>query len=115
MEPDHVKEAPAFDFTFAAAGGDVGDGPCGLDDHRQELLAERGQAEHASQNWWFAKRCEFGARLRPVSVTSAARDGSERKWIRMALSRRSEIPVIFRVSATDLKAAGLLSIVAFLP
>jgi hypothetical protein len=40
MEPDHVNEKPSDDFTLAAAGGDICDGPRGLDDHGQELLAE---------------------------------------------------------------------------
>jgi hypothetical protein len=38
MEPDHVHETPSQDFTLAAAGGDICNGPGGLDD--QGLLAE---------------------------------------------------------------------------
>jgi hypothetical protein len=40
MEPDHVNETPSHDFTFIAADSDICNGPCGLDDHGQELLAE---------------------------------------------------------------------------
>jgi hypothetical protein len=40
MEPDHVKEKPSHDFTFAATGGDICDGLRWRDDHEQELLAE---------------------------------------------------------------------------
>ena len=31
MEPDNVKETPSHDFPFAAAGGDLCNGPRGLD------------------------------------------------------------------------------------
>jgi hypothetical protein len=48
MEPDHVKESPSSDFTFVAVVSDIGDGPRGLDDNGQELLAERSQSERAS-------------------------------------------------------------------
>ena len=72
MEPDHVYETPSHDFTLVAAGGDICDSPCGLDNHRQELLAERGQAERANQNLWFAKRCEFCFRVLPGGATFAA-------------------------------------------
>ena len=74
MEPDHVKETPSRVFVFAADDGDICDGLRGLDDYRQELLAERGQAERANQSCWFAARFEFCVRLRPRSVTRAARD-----------------------------------------
>ena len=94
MEPDHVKETPSQDFTVAAADGDIRHGLCGLDDFGQELLAERGQAERANQNWWRAKRLEFCVRVLWGNVTFAARDGYERGWIRVALSGRSEISVI---------------------
>jgi hypothetical protein len=94
MEPDHVKETPSQDFTFAAAGGDICDGPRGLDDHGQELLAERGQAERTNQNWWLAKQFEFGVRIRPSWATSAACDGSVRRWILPALSGWPKIPVM---------------------
>jgi hypothetical protein len=40
MEPDNVNETPSHDFTPVAAGGDIRSGPRGIDDHRQELLAE---------------------------------------------------------------------------
>jgi hypothetical protein len=40
MEPDNVNETPSHDFTFVTAGGDIRNGPRGLDDHGQELLAE---------------------------------------------------------------------------
>jgi hypothetical protein len=40
MEPDHANETPSYDFTLVAAGGNVGNGACGLDNHGQELLAE---------------------------------------------------------------------------
>jgi hypothetical protein len=42
MEPDNVNETPSDDITVVAAGSDGRDGPCGLDDNGQELLAERG-------------------------------------------------------------------------
>jgi hypothetical protein len=80
MEPDHVNKTPSHDFTLAAAGGNICDGPRRLDDHGQELLAERGQAKRANQNCWFATRFEFCVRVRPGSVTFAARDESERQW-----------------------------------
>jgi hypothetical protein len=48
MEPDHVKENPDSDLISVAAGDDVGNGPRGLDDHGQELLAERREAKRAS-------------------------------------------------------------------
>ena len=51
MEPDNVNAAPSQDFTVAAAGGDICNGPRGLDDQGQELLAERGQAERTKQDW----------------------------------------------------------------
>jgi hypothetical protein len=40
MEPDHVNETPSDDFALVAAGGNVCNGPRGLDDLGQELLAE---------------------------------------------------------------------------
>jgi hypothetical protein len=40
MEPDHVNETPSHDFPVAAAGGDLCNGPRGLDHLGQELLAE---------------------------------------------------------------------------
>jgi hypothetical protein len=40
MEPDNVSQTPSYDFAVAAAGGDIRNGPRGLDDHGQELLAE---------------------------------------------------------------------------
>jgi hypothetical protein len=40
MEPDHAKETSSQDFTPVAADGDICDGPRGLDDYGQELLAE---------------------------------------------------------------------------
>jgi hypothetical protein len=40
MEPDHVKETPSHDFTPVAAGGDICNGPRGLDHLGQELLAK---------------------------------------------------------------------------
>jgi hypothetical protein len=40
MEPDHVNEKPSHDFSPATTGGDICNGPRGLDDHGQELLAE---------------------------------------------------------------------------
>ena len=94
MEPDHVKETPSRDFTVAAADGDICYGLRGLDDHRQELLAERGQAKRTNQNRQLAKRFECGARVRPGDVAFATRDGYERDWIRVALSGRSEISVM---------------------
>jgi hypothetical protein len=90
MEPDHVNETPSQDFPRAAAGGDICHGLRGLDDFGQELLAERGQAERAHQNWWRAKRLEFCARVLRGNVTFAARDCYERGWTRVALSGRSE-------------------------
>jgi hypothetical protein len=91
MEPDHVNETSSHDFTPVAAGGDIRNGPRGLDHLGQELLAEWGQAERASQNGWFAKRLEFCVRVRPGGVTFAALDEYEWRWIRMALSGRPEI------------------------
>jgi len=73
MEPDHVNETPSYDFTSVAAGGDICNGPRGLDHLGQELLAERGQAEHANHNCWFTTGFEFCVRLRAGSVTFAAR------------------------------------------
>jgi len=93
-EPDHVNKTPSHDFTLAAVDGDICDGLCGLDDHGQELLAERGQAERAKQNCWFATRFEFCVRVRPGSVTFAARDEPERRWILPALSGWAKIPMI---------------------
>jgi hypothetical protein len=40
MEADHVNQTPSHNFPVAAAGGDICNRLCGLDDHRQELLAE---------------------------------------------------------------------------
>jgi hypothetical protein len=40
MEPDNVSQTPSYDFAVAAAGGDIRNGPSGLDDLGQELLAE---------------------------------------------------------------------------
>src|SRR5437899_2223185 len=40
MEPDHVNQTPSHDFPSVAAPGDLRYGPCGLNYHRQELLAE---------------------------------------------------------------------------
>ena len=77
MEPDHVNETPSHDFTCVAAGGDICNGPGGLDNHGQELLAERGQAERANQNLWLATRFEFCLRVRPGRVTFAALDEYE--------------------------------------
>ena len=71
MEPDHVNETPSDDFTCVAAAGDIGNGPGGLDNHRQELLAERGQA---NQNLWLATGFEFCLRVLPSGATFAARD-----------------------------------------
>jgi hypothetical protein len=85
MEPDHVKENPDSDLTYVAAVGDIGNGPCGLDDNRQKLLAERSKAERTSSAW----RSRFRARLRPASVKFAAGGECERRRVRMALSGRS--------------------------
>jgi hypothetical protein len=89
MEPDHVKENPDSDLTCVAAVGDIGNGPRGLNDNGQELLAERSQAERASSAWW----PRFCACLRPVSVKFAAGYESEQRRIRMALSGRTASPV----------------------
>jgi hypothetical protein len=40
MEPDNVNETPSRDFTRAAAGGGICNGPRGLDHLGQELLAK---------------------------------------------------------------------------
>jgi hypothetical protein len=40
MEPDNVNQTPSYDFTVAAAGGDICNSPRGFDNHGQELLAE---------------------------------------------------------------------------
>jgi hypothetical protein len=89
MEPDNVNQTPSYDFAVAAAGGDIRNGPSGLDDHRQELLAERGQAKRANRNSWFSR--QFCIRVRRTSVKFAARGEYERRWIRMALSGWPEI------------------------
>jgi len=93
MEPGHVNETSIHDFTPVAAGGDICNGPRGLDHLGQELLAERGQAERTKQNCYFARRSEFRVRLRPRGATFTAVDESERGWIGMALSGRPEVPV----------------------
>ena len=78
MEPDHVDETPSQDFALVAAVGDICDGPRGLDDHGQELLAERGQAERTNQNCWLAKQFEFGVRT-PRVIRVAQNPGDVRK------------------------------------
>src|SRR5882757_5419692 len=88
MEPDHVDKTPSHDFPPAAAAGVLCNGPCGLDHIRQELLAERGQAEHAIRNRWFARRY---LRVRPGRTTSGARGESDPRWIGNALSGRPEV------------------------
>jgi hypothetical protein len=93
MEPDNVDETPSQDFTLAAAGGDICDGPRGLDNHGQELLAERGQAKRTKYNGRLVKRCEFCVRVRPNAATLAALDECERRWIHWTLSGWPEIPV----------------------
>lgn len=50
MDPDNVSKTPSHDFTPAAARRDICDRPCGLDDHGQELLAERGQKDRVWRN-----------------------------------------------------------------
>jgi hypothetical protein len=40
METDNANETPSCNFAIAAAGNDFRNGPRGLDDHRQELLAK---------------------------------------------------------------------------
>src|ERR1700751_694262 len=91
MEPDHVSQTPSYDFAVAAAGGDIRNGPRGLDNHGQELLAERGQAKRANRNSWFPRQCVFCVRVRRTSVKFAAPGEYERRWIRMALSGWPEI------------------------
>jgi len=44
---------------------DICDGPRGLDDHGQELLAERGHAERTNQSRWLAERSGFCLSVRP--------------------------------------------------
>jgi hypothetical protein len=78
MEPDYVKETSTHDFAVVAAGGNICNGPRRFDDHGQELLAERGQAERTKQNWWLAKQRELCLRIRPGGITLAARDERER-------------------------------------
>jgi len=46
-EPDNVNETPTFNFAVAAAGGDIGNRPRGLNHYGQELLAERSEAGRA--------------------------------------------------------------------
>jgi hypothetical protein len=91
MEPDHVEENPDSDLTSVTAVDDVRNCPHGVDDHGQELLAERRQAERASSPW----RCQFRARLRPASVKLAAGYGYGygQRRVRMALSGRTASPV----------------------
>jgi len=74
MEPDHVKETPSHDFTPVATGGDICNGPRGLDHLGQELIGRVRPEERSNQHCWFATRFECGLRLRPASVTLAARD-----------------------------------------
>ena len=102
MEPDHVNKTPSHDFPPAAAAGVLCNGLRGRDDHEQELLAERGQAEHAIQNRWFAKRY---LRVRAGRTPTGARGESERRWIGNALSGRPEGPVVSVISAMELAIA----------
>src|SRR5258708_30945874 len=88
MEPEHVNQTPSHDFPLAAARRDLCDGPGGLDYIRQELLAERSQAERADQGW-LASRCRFSVRLRSSNVTCGARD-HQRRRLGVVLSGRSE-------------------------
>jgi hypothetical protein len=44
MESDHVNETLSHDFAVAATGGDISNGPRGLDHYGQKLLAKRGEA-----------------------------------------------------------------------
>src|ERR1700682_6152114 len=94
MEPDHVNETPSHNFTLVAAGRDICNGPRGLDDHGQELLAKRGQAKRANQNGWLAKRFEFCVRVRPNSVTFAAPDKHVWRRTCSSLSGGRKIPVM---------------------
>jgi hypothetical protein len=50
QEPDNVNETPSLNFAVAAAGGDIGNRPRGLDHFGQKLLAKRGQAGRAHHN-----------------------------------------------------------------
>jgi hypothetical protein len=40
MEPDNAEEESYRNFVLVAVGSAIRDGPSGLDDQRQELLAE---------------------------------------------------------------------------
>jgi hypothetical protein len=94
MEPDHVNEKTSHYFAVVAADGRVRVGLCGIDDHRQKLLAERGQAKRIRQDCCSAKQREFRIRLRPRIGESATCNWSERHRSRLALSGWPEIPVM---------------------
>jgi hypothetical protein len=63
QEPDNVNEAPSLNFAVAAAGGDIGNGPRGLDYYGQELLAKRGQAGRAHHNRRIAEQIRGCVRI----------------------------------------------------
>jgi hypothetical protein len=100
MEPEHVDQAPSHDFPLAAVRGDLRNGPSGLDDHRQELLAERGQAERADRNW-LASRSELCIRVRSNGAISTARDECKQQPIDLALSRRPKESLISAQGVAD--------------
>src|SRR5258708_28785518 len=104
MEPEHVNQTPSHDFPLAAARRDLCDGPGGLDYIRQELLAERSQAERADQGW-LASRCRFSVRLRSRNVTRGARD-HQRRRLGAALSGRPEGSLISEWAQKDCSIAA---------
>jgi hypothetical protein len=56
QELDNVNETPSLNFAVAAAGGDIGNSPCGLDHHRQELLAKCSEASRARRSRGIAEQ-----------------------------------------------------------
>jgi len=85
MEPDH-EEVPRDYVAFAAAHCRCGRGARGLDDHGQELLAERGQ--ELSDTVESERSLRFGRVYAELVDADEARD-----WQCLALSRRAEGPL----------------------
>jgi hypothetical protein len=93
MEPDDVDQHRSFGcFALDAARSGIGDRKCRKYNFRQELLAKRGKANRAGPNGYLATRPKICVRL--WSGILATRTGTECRRFSLALSRRSQVPLV---------------------
>jgi hypothetical protein len=78
QEPDNVNETPSHAFTIAAAGGDISNGPSGLDHYGQELLAECGQVDRIQRSWCIEQR--IARRVRVQHDDAGSKTSDDASW-----------------------------------